>query len=513
MKKKSFAILILIGLFFTASCSSDEVVEPTLKLSEHTIMMAKNGSETTIEVTSNQTTWNAIPNTEWIELTKSGTTLAVKAHENPSTVARKAEVTIVAGRAVTTLSVEQAGSDVVIVTTPDALEVDQWGGTFKFYIDANTNNWGVVCDGDWLKVTARQSNNEVIIDIDENVTRDGREAKLTFFGDGNKGLTDVLVTQSGVLYHFLPYLGIKASESDIITFEEARHNDLALTNEYIIHRTIAINTKSEAFPTINYMLNNGYLSYAAIYASDPGVLMDPAFDQMLKDEGFVSTIAKVYKKEVLFEGDKFTIKVEVTRNSALFTIIPPQPYASPTLFDTLPFGFLDFSNTGTYEKIYNWEAENGGKQDFHLSDPTRGFYKFNISKPNFEKPTPVQRIYWGMLSDYADACGHLFTNIEYVFYEVRGMYYITKEFEDLMIRFGYINLLGTSTGLYVYGGPDVDYDLAIGVMKYADVNLGRPVLELRFQASSKNTEEAYINTIEQFIMPVIYEHEPTHRNE
>lgn len=489
MKKNLFTILMMIGIFFGASCSNnDAVVDPTLELSEHTIKLAKNASETTILVTSNQAEWVPRVNAEWIELTKSETSLTIKVNENTLTDTRKAEVTVIAGGAIETLSVEQVGSDVVIVTTPEELEVEQWGGVFKFNVKTNINNWDVNCDVDWIKMTAIQVKNEVIIDVDENTAREGRVAKLTFSVDGNKNSIDVSITQNGALYYILPYLDLMASENDIKTFEEARRSFFNFNSDYTNRGLMTFNTKSEVFPIVKYKFNQNYLWKVFLYASTSEFIEDPAFEQMMKDAGFEPDKDGAYILEVSREKNGYKIKAEVIiPDEIVFTFIEAQPYAMPT-FEILPFGFLDFSTTGTVDEIKKWESENGGKLFFSF-DYT-GIYRFSVT-PNLDKATPIERYYWRLKSGSLEGCKHTFINTEHVFYEVRGQYYLTQEFIDLLKQTGFVDLLGyDGYHRYLYGGPNIDCRLMIDT-KFED---HAHLLEVTFRAITEDKKSAGIKT-------------------
>lgn len=474
------------------------MTDPALRLSEHSITLAKNASEMTIEVTTNQKDWDIMTNTGWIELTKSGTTLTVKAQENPLTVARKAEVMVNAGGATATLSVEQAGSDVIIVTIPDALEVNPWGGEFKFYVDANTNNWDAICDVDWLTMTTRQFNNELLINIDEISVREDRVATITLFGDGYKGAKNILIKQSGVLYHILPYMEIKTSFADIIAFEEARCSFFKNDFMWVLKNYLTFDTKSEAFPTIEYKLNENYLLQVVLYSSSPEVVEDPMLDVVFRNDGFESTTDNVYMKNVTYGGEDFIIRADVVPKGIAFNYIPKQPKAMPT-FETLPFGFLDFSDTGTLERIKDWESENGGTYSHSLSAPHLSSYRFLIA-PDSNNPTPLERNYWLKDSTLVQV-SHFFENPELLCYKVRNVNYLTQEFENLLIRSGYVKYLGTSVGFRIYTGPNIEFPLYIGFKKYNDVNKAKTVLEVRFLHTAINEEEIDMNNLEHFILP------------
>lgn len=156
-------------------------------------------SEKSITVNTNQLNWNAVANADWIERTISGNTLTLKVEANSLVETCRDVVTVLAGGLGKDIIVQQAGSDVTIVTIPDKLGINQWKGTYQFDVDANTRDWEISTDSNWLKLTPKQFKGEVVIEVEENKDRETRTATLTLTGENSTTSKDFIITQSGVM--------------------------------------------------------------------------------------------------------------------------------------------------------------------------------------------------------------------------------------------------------------------------------------------------------------------------
>lgn len=467
---------MLATVFLAASCSKDEVEEPTLTLSEtSTIKLLKAVSEKAITVTTNQKEWTALANVDWIELTQSANTLTIKATMNATNTKRKAEVMVMAGGLGKKLMVEQEASNATIVTFPDKLELDQWDGKYQFDVDANTKDWNVTSDADWVKVTAKQFKSEVVIEVTENVKREARVAKLTL--TAGKTAKEFTITQSGIMYYIMPYLQFGASLGQLQAFETARRSEMVQNTGVIFGGPYTFNTKSPAFPTILYEFTAGKMGGITVTISKKEVVLEKEFDNMMTENKF--KLVSSTDKEKLFqkEGETETIRALVNiadNGKILYTVIPKQPKPMPT-FKEMPYGFKDFTATGTLKAVQDWEAKNNGKYEEADSAPDKGFYRFAAPAPWInrayifeDKPHLLQTI-------------NFFPEVSLCYFEVRGAYYLTKEFTALMKKEGFTEFLGmSSSGLFFYGRKDKSLEMALRVAKYTDVNGGKPCVEIRF---------------------------------
>lgn len=488
MKKKLLTVLMLAGILISASCTKDDVVEPTLQLSETgTITLPKAASEKAVTVTTNQAEWTSMANANWIELIQSGNTLTIKAGENFTSEKRKAEVMVLAGGLGKKLAVEQSESEFTIVTIPDKLEVTQWGGTFQFDVDANSDNWNVTSNAEWLKVTPKQFKKEVVLEIEENTVRESRTAVLTITGEGNASMKEFTVVQQGIMYYILPYLQVETSLGGIIAFENARMSTYVPDFNAIIYDEHTFETLSPVFPTIVYMNYNNLTSQVNMYASSNEFIKDPEFATMMTEDGYELTSENLYTKKSSQGESTYIIEAEMVDggeddiSGIIFTFRPEQPGPMPT-FEEMPYSFMKFGEPdGTKENIFDWEEKNGGVYDEENSNVSTGYYRFNA-------PLPWSiRAYISSSTPYLVQTSSIFEDISKFYYKAGGKYYMTEEFTALKDKEGFTDYLGASTsGLSFYGSPDSPYELAVGVMSYYDVMDGKEIVDLRFDLADKS---------------------------
>lgn len=489
MKKNLFALLMLATVFLAASCSKDEVEEPTLTLSEtSTITLPKAVSEKTVTVTTNQTEWTAMANVNWIELVQSGTTLTIKTTENFESNLRKGEVMVMAGGLGRKLMIEQAASDATIVTIPDKLELDQWGGKYQFDVNANTKDWKVTSDADWVKVLPKQFKSEVLIEVAENEKREARVAKLTLTA-GNTA-KEFTITQSGIMYHIMPYLQFGASLGQLQAFETARRSEMVQDINLIFGGPYTFNTKSLAFPSIVYTFTTQKLSGATLNSSlKKEELGGAEIDKMLTDNKFKlinqTTTSKIYEQDFEKVTLRATISLE-NKGKIVFIEVPKQPQAYPT-FEKFPYGLLDFGKADE-AAIAKWEDANQGKFNKDKSEPGFFFY---------DAPLPwVVRLYF--MTEKApfilDQTGHAFKNLNLGIFEYNETPYLTNEFKALLEKEGFTLLKydAAKKSFYYY---KKEKELVLSVRPFQNALIAGGEKVLFFNIWNEKVDAGNINSI------------------
>ncbi len=473
-KKNLFAIMMLASVLFAAfSCKNDEVEDPTLTLSEMSVQLPKAASEKSITVTTNQTEWTAIANADWIHLTQSGNTLTIKVEANPSTEKRMGEVAVLAviGKKI---EIEQEGSDVSIVVLPDKFNVNQFGGEYVFDIDANTNDWTVETDADWVQITAKQFKHEIVVNIGENKAREDRVAKLIFKAK-NQALKEYVINQDGIIYHILPYMefGPGVDPGDIEKFETARYSKLigepGLFSQHYTYETV-----SPAFDQVAYKITGGKKLYseAIVFTKDRDFFTKDNgkekldYIAILKENGFEET-----GKDVFFNKEKRVeakIIVAADYPHVLYKFIPEQPKAYPT-FDKFPYGLIDFGKANDND-IVNWEAANGGTLNEEITN--------TVGNKTYDAPLPwLHRMYFMTKEEpfVLDQTLQLFDNLNLCFFDVNGELFLTNEFKKLLDREGF-NLI-TQKGLeYYYYRKDIKLVLLVRPFQHKLFANGKRVL-------------------------------------
>lgn len=442
MKKNLLALMMIAGLIFVSSCK-DDIEEPTLSLSEVEWQAPMEAAEKSITVTTNQTHWKATPGAEWIEISESGNTLTIKVKKNFETKTRTAVVTVItAGGLGKDFTVNQAATNVTIVTIPDKLEVDQWGGNYLFDVDANTKEWTITSDAEWAKVTPKQFKGEVVVMVDENTDRQSRTAKFVLAGSDGKAQREFLLTQEGIMYHILPYLIPNVPYETVKQFEESRKSSVLMNLDLLFGRIYTFNTKSPAIPQIQYTFTNAKLTKAAAVASSASVLNDPDFAKMMTEEGYTAS-QNTYTKEINVGENLYMIKAEVfigddeagQQSGIIFTFVPKQTKQMPT-FKTMPLGYTGFGN-GKAE-IDEYEKANGGTYNSETSEYIFDggywyhYYDVNTTELLARAYFVMDDVKMGLLET-----AQYFLDGEKAFFEVDGEAYLTKEFMELATKEGF----------------------------------------------------------------------------
>ncbi|WP_162151340.1 BACON domain-containing protein [Porphyromonas macacae] len=453
-------------------------------------------SEKTITITTNRSDWTAISNVDWIELTQSENTLTVKVLANPLTKERKGEIMVVAGIGRKIL-VTQKASDISIVSIPDKLDIDQWGGKYQFDIVANVQDWVISTDVDWVKITPKNHKNEVLVEVSENKSREARKARLLLSGADKKAPKEIFIEQSGAMHYILPLLDLNATEADVKAFELGRKSNIKIDMGYISGGSITWETASPIFPIVQYGFYQKSLDYIYMDVSNNDIYNDPEFLKMLESNNFVKVSDSEYEKEAN-KGDKvYIINAKFMQGDSgkiIFSIVPKQPAPLPT-FDKLPYGLTDFNNA-TLDDVKKYEKEHNGTMNDGLcviNDPkmSENYYFFDVKN----MPDTKGRAYFlykrnGKLSETAQ----YFTKQSLVFYEAEGFTLVTAEFKALCKKEGFF-YVGYSGGWHQFRNNEKKLGIAIRWVTLQDLG---PVIDLHLFStvapSSKKYEEKQYTT-------------------
>ncbi len=362
MKKNLLLLLMLLSFLLAASCSKDEVETPTLTLSESEVHFSKIAAEKSISITTNQKDWKAMENVDWISIAEADNNLVVKVSTNTMASSRKGKVAVFAGGISVTLNVEQSASEATIVALPDKMEVSRYEGTYKFYVDTNTDNWSVATDADWLTIQANPHRGEIGVTVAENKEKEKRQAILTLTaGEATQTFT---VVQDGILYYILPYTEFHLPQRETMRFELNRGSLLVKHAEYWPY--IRFRTASPIFPVTEYGIFNDLTYDVIMWGPDEKVLFDKDFLKLMDEERFTYLGTG---GDYAFGGREYESEREnfllwaILRSSGLkdaavvFKAIEKQPQPYPT-FEKFPYGFIDFK--ADTADVIRWERQNRG---------------------------------------------------------------------------------------------------------------------------------------------------------
>ena len=200
--KKIVSILSTVVLV-AASCQKP--VEPSLSLKDQEISAPAAGLEQTVTFQTNQD-WSATPDAGWVTVTPASgsaadgsATITVSVVKNDTFDARTAKVSVKAGPLSATITVNQAGKDVVFTLSDQQLNAEAAGLEKTIEFESNTD-WTASSDASWLTVTpasgkASDAKVSITIKAEKNDTFDARTAKVNVTAGKNSAV--ITVSQAG----------------------------------------------------------------------------------------------------------------------------------------------------------------------------------------------------------------------------------------------------------------------------------------------------------------------------
>lgn len=374
----SWLLIALISLqaIFGVGCTSEGIVDDvaTIELSENGIITVEDGASTRdIQVQSSTSEWSCYSLNQWISAKNRDGVLELSFATNLSTDQRRGSVVVKAGRGQKQLTIIQAGTQTMVKSTPESLNVDQFGGEFSLDILSNRSDWQAYSAEEWISVESMPAAQKITVKVRPTTSRENRVGKVIITVGGDEGETyEVAVNQSGISYFILPYMNFEnATRQDIQAFEEKRGGTIEFKHERFFNFT----TTSIAFPRVSYSIYEGgaYL-HAQLDASSTRILTGSAERRQLVDFLKASGFTTELDENTLQHETMTNLIVEIKpyyKNTPhlLFTYTPKQPKSYPT-FDTLPLGFIRF-DLGV-EAVRAYEKENGG-EEIYASDEEMEF--------------------------------------------------------------------------------------------------------------------------------------------
>lgn len=469
MKKLLFLFAVLCAMVIS-SCQNEN--NTTLEISEVSLDLPKVASDNTVTIATDADTWSAFTTAEWITTKANGGELTVSVMENTTTKERSAKVVVIAGEMSQTIDIHQAASDVTIVTLPDKLNIDQWGGTFQFDVNANTKDWTISSDADWVTLNPKQFKSEVVVQVAENTDRAERIATLTL--TAGSATQQFVINQSGIMFFIFPHLEFGCDALSIKNFETARKSELMGQPDGLFNRDKwTYVTKSAAFSTVRYEVGANGLTKVIMFTAtkDFGQTELDNYKAYLTSNGYVDKGNNVFGNEAA--SAEVTLIMEAADPQVVFTYKPTQPQAYPT-FSTFPYGLVNFKSTEADIKTY--EAANGGTYNGTNSviDPTRAtnILYFDIQGDPFARAYFVSNTDPKVLSEAAQ----YYKDWSKAFFQLKGQYYLTKEFVALVAKEGFV-FQGMTKAWYVYVNEAKNLTMGVTVAKYT--NFEFPVLDIR----------------------------------
>lgn len=195
MKKLYSLIVLAMGCFVWASCSSDdytEVVNSVQVESAETTIAAVGGS-VTIQMSGQGI--SAVSSASWLTTSVNGNTITATASANPMRESRAAHITVTASNGDKQLvSVVQYG---LVLSLSDS-EISVNGSNHELTIATETTIPVTVSTSvDWITATYDAENNVINVSIKANVDENPREGEIIVSGEGIS--ETITITQGGIV--------------------------------------------------------------------------------------------------------------------------------------------------------------------------------------------------------------------------------------------------------------------------------------------------------------------------
>jgi len=159
------------------------------------------GETKTINVTTNQSSWNAVSNQAWCTVTKSANQFTVTASANLAAGERMAIITVSAGNAPhVTIEVTQAGlaGGAELTVDPNRISLGSWSDGYKVAVKTNQPSWNATSNCTWCTLDIKNEGNigTLTVSVEANSAAVSREATITITA-GNANPQTISVFQAG----------------------------------------------------------------------------------------------------------------------------------------------------------------------------------------------------------------------------------------------------------------------------------------------------------------------------
>lgn len=513
----ALAVTLLIGLMTSCQPKNDDgPEEATLTLSATSVTIPNAGGQAqAITVTTNQTKWNAISNSEWLKASVNGNTLQIEATPNEMGKDRSAQILVVAGATNEKINVIQTAADIVLEVSPDAIVVKNSGETKLVSVKSNTGAWTLDIDEaaqSWISQNVFKDMIQLEIAPNDGEPREAKlyaksgtiqkEITIQQAGKGN-GFHTPLFESFPTQYALLSY---EKEQGSFLMGYSAPSPGLPSWGIEPSGAQYEFATSCEFMPSVTYEFNfeGGYLERISYVST-------LSFEKF-KETGYIEFVEKelgfkIDKSGEIYQGVKEgtdkagkPVKYKVLMGDAkgkaavIFQMPTPpdpdQPKAMPTYANVPLDAMLDNVLTTTkagwkLDDVKKYEAANNGTFNSDNKDK-----EGNIIYVSYDvKATlPLYHQYWFVGAEDKDwdpvkqlgqlsACGQLDADINRVFWkDERGTYYQTKEFKELMEKGGY-EFIAKQAPYYWYQKDN--RIIGVCVQNYKNFNDGKDVVRIQ----------------------------------
>ncbi|MEL6191566.1 MAG: NPCBM/NEW2 domain-containing protein [Bacteroidota bacterium] len=199
-----------------------KTIAPSLSLSPSTLSLPATAGDSSISVNAN-VAWIASKNAAWVTLgTNAGSgngTLTFTYQANPATESRTTQVTVSGGGQTKTLTLNQAGKEVVppqLSATPKSFELGMAAVDTSSTINANIN-WTASTTANWVTITTPSGagNGTLEFSVSENTGENSRST-IILLDDGDGTTTSISISQAGKSTPPPPSITITAPDDNAV---------------------------------------------------------------------------------------------------------------------------------------------------------------------------------------------------------------------------------------------------------------------------------------------------------
>lgn len=490
LRAMALAVAVICGLLVSLqACQQDKIEQVTLSISsKEELVLPSSGGEITLPITTNQGQWRAISSASWLKLRSAGNNLIVEAEANPLVEERIAQIILIAASRELQLTARQMvdGKNAIVLSQND-LKAERLAKQYRILVKTSSDSWRAEVQGDegsWITLLPRPRYGELIVSLEENRTREQRSCRI-LLRDGDATST-LSVEQDGLPFFFLPYMNWGSDYTDAELFEQERGSRLTLrprvANPVQGQRAIPyfqFSTVSSAFQHVHYeFLEFGprFLYKATLIAQDLSVLKGDELSNFLTKEQYVQRTdiqSNEFNKYYVNEAKKINLQIfinsEAREARLIFTPIVEQPKGETYLMpERLPLGF-PITSQSTRADVEAWELMAKGEENktFSSSNSDRVFYFASAPYYYRQYLYEILPAVGGATPNGADPLRRTFVTLDNKYqgvYRYGGLFFVTKELEDLLREEGFtFEAYDYTIGAYFYVNQTKKLRLQVGI--------------------------------------------------
>lgn len=506
MKSKLIRCLMLCSLLLVwGACtpSAGDVEEVTLTLSDESeIVFAKEGSEKSITVETNASSWTFMATGEsWLSATREGNKVTFKATKNTENRVRKATVGFFAGSAQKTIKVSQTAADLTLELSPQTVTFPAKGGERTVDITANTGDWELSVDesDSWVKLEVNKAKGFATIMVEKHDGEESRSAKVT--AKSGSVYKEINIVQKGLLEYFLPLISPNANAYNVMRHEVEVNGNIFGGSSGPAKPIYVFYSTSFVFGEIQYMMTSKAAQMTEairMIPRDVKYILSDDFKRFLSAKGYEEDktltkgdVTSRHYKPIVMEPFSFTIIVESDSKKGVGQVlVETQPYQTrdiPT-YDDIPYRHLAPMTEGhTKAQLVQWETTEGGSKEPRIhTNKWEGFQVYYFD-PKDVSEDRIQSFYYFTYNDKKPedegVCFEItsyYKDYSKVFFEAAGLRALTKEFKALCAQKGFEYKGLSSKRFHVFANEAKNLELYVKMQNFADVNNGEIFLEVRF---------------------------------